>query len=307
VKLFGKQEMIQVGGRAISVSGKLLRIGCIDGDGYAFVEDAEPLVEALRKANSGIDIFTFIQKVNEPQPKYQYPMEWDNYAGQPITTFEKWWTDKLGFKARNKAKQALKKGAVVREVDFSDSLVEGIWKIYNECPIRQGRRFPHYGKDLATVHKEAATFLDRSVFIGAFHEDSLIGFIKVVADETKTQAGLMNIVCMVRHRDKAPANALIVEAVRSCAKRGIGHLVYSQFAYGKKQQSTLSEFKSRNGFERIDVPRYYVPLTAFGALAYKAGLHRRLADQIPEELASKLRDLREAWYARRYSAANEAF
>ena len=29
---------------------------------------------------------------------------------------------------------------------------------------------------------------------------------------------------------------------------GISHLVYSNFAYGKKERSSLSDFKERNGF-----------------------------------------------------------
>src|SRR5439155_10043151 len=125
------------------------------------------------------------------------------------------------------------KGVVIREVPFDHSLAKGICGIYNECPIRQGRRFPHYGKDLDTVHREEATFLESSVFAGAFWRDRLIGFTKLVADETRTQAGLMKIVSMVCHRDKAPTNALIAQAVRSCADRGISYLVYSNFAYGE--------------------------------------------------------------------------
>ena len=77
----------------------------------------------------------------------------------------------------------------LREVPFDDVLVKGIWEIYNETPVRQGREFPHYGKDLETVHREEATFLDRSVFIGAFLQERLIGFVKLVADETRDSGG----------------------------------------------------------------------------------------------------------------------
>ncbi|MGA7907598.1 MAG: hypothetical protein WCA16_09360, partial [Candidatus Sulfotelmatobacter sp.] len=210
------------------------------------------------------------------------------------------------FKARNKAKQAEKKGIMVREVPFDDTLVKGIWEVYNESPIRQGEPNSHYGKSLEAVHKMEATFLDRSVFIGAFLEDSLIGFIKMVHDETRTQAGLMNIVSMIKHRDKAPTNALVAQAVRSCADRKIPYLVYASFAYGKKRKSSLSDFKERNGFQQIDVPRYYVPLTGTGRLAFSLGLHRKLADHLPESVASRLRDLRSAWYNRKFQSVTEA-
>ncbi len=32
-----------------------------------------------------------------------------------------------------------------------NNLVEGIWRIYNETPIRQNRAFPHYGMSLETI------------------------------------------------------------------------------------------------------------------------------------------------------------
>jgi len=69
-------------------------------------------------------------------PKYAYPMEWDNLAVPPVSTFEQWWMHQIGFKARNKAKQAERKGIVLREVPFDDALVRGIWEICNECPVR---------------------------------------------------------------------------------------------------------------------------------------------------------------------------
>jgi hypothetical protein len=141
-----------------------------------------------------------------------------------------------------------------------------------------------------------ATFLDSSIFLGAFLNDSLIGFIKLVHDDTRTQAGLMNIVSMVRHRDKAPTNALIAQAVRCCADQGISYLVYARFAYGKKQRSSLTDFKERNGFQRIDLPRYYIPLTHMGWVAHRLGLQHRLVDHLPESVAGKFRKLRAAWY-----------
>jgi hypothetical protein len=232
-------------------------------------------------------------------------MEWDNFAALPISTFDHWWNDQIGFKGRNKAKQAEKKGVVVREVPFDEALVKGIWEVYNETTIRQGKPNAHYGKDLETIYKEEATFLDSSVFIGAYLGDSLIGFVKMVADETRTQAGLMNIVSMVRHRDKAPSNALVAEAVRACAKRGIPHLVYSSFSYGKKQRDSLSDFKERNGFQKIEVPRYYVPLTLIGQIALKLGMHKRFSEHVPEPLLAKLRNVRNAWYSRKQSSIQD--
>ena len=297
---------MKVSGEDIEIGGRVLRIARLDGDGYKFLSNAEAVLDELRRSKIKPDLFTFIQKLPVTAPPYPYPFEWDNMAVLPVSTFEHWWTRQIGFKARNKAKQAEKKGIVVREVLFDDALVRGIWQIYNECPVRQGRLFPHFGKSLEDVHKMSATFLDTSVFIGAFDTDKLIGFIKLTADDTWSQAGIMHIVSMLEYKDKAPTNALIVQAVRSCADRRISHLVYSQFAYGKKLRSSLSDFKERNGFGRIDIPRYYVPLTRWGSLAFTMGLHRRLSERVPEPVAAKLRDLRSAWYQRKFNLKAEA-
>ena len=298
-------SLLTVCGKAIRVQGRLLRHGRLDADKYLFMEDPVSMLEGLRKSGIRIDLFTFIQKLPDTSLKFHYPMELDNFAALPISTFGHWWEHQIGFKARNKAKQAEKKGVTVQEVPFDDSLVQGIWEVYNESPVRQGKPNAHYGKDMETVRKEEATYLDHSVFIGAYYQDKLIGFIKLVSDETRTQAGLMNIVSMVQHRDKAPTNALVAHAVQACADRGISYLVYSNFAYGKKERDSLSDFKERNGFQRINVPRYYVPLTAIGAIAFRLGLHHKLADHVPEPVVAKIREIRKFWYNRKLQPAVE--
>jgi len=295
-----------VGGKQIRVSGRIVRMARLDGEKFRFLEDPETVLDGLRKSRTRIDLFTFTQRLPNTKPLFPYPMEWDNFAAIPISTFEEWWTKQLGFKARNKAKQAEKKGLVLREVPFSDELVRGISEIYNECPIRQGRRFPHFGKDVETIHREEATYLESSIFIGAFSGDRLVGFIKILIDETGTQAGLLNIVSLISERDKAPTNALVASAVKACATRGIVYLTYSNFSYGKKQSDSLSDFKERNAFQRIEIPRYYVPLTMLGQAALRLGLHHRLSERIPEPLAVRFREFRDAWYKRRFPTLTEA-
>ena len=297
--------MIDVSGTSIQVHGSLVKIARLDGEKFLFTADPEPIIRSLRITKPRIDLFTFIQRVSETTPKYSYPMEWDNLAVLPITTFDHWWNQQLGFKARNKAKQAEKKGIVIREVPFNGALVRGIWEIYNETPIRQGRKFPHYGKDLETVYNEEATYLDRSVFLGAYLGERLVGFIKLLWDYDGSQAGLLNIVSFIEQRDKAPTNALVARAVRICAERKTPYLVYSNFAYGKRTSDSLSDFKERNAFQRVDVPRYYVPMNAIGAAALKLGLHKRISEHIPEWMILKLREIRTNWLYHQMRSAPE--
>jgi hypothetical protein len=298
--------MIEVLGTKIQIHGRMPRVARLDAEKFLFLDDPEPVINALKQAKKSVDIFTFIQKVSETTPKYSYPMEWDNLAVLPVSTFDHWWNEQIGFKARNKAKQAEKRGVVLREVPFSDSLVRGIWEIYNETPIRQGRKFPHFGKAFESVYAEEATYLDRSVFIGAFFKEKLIGFVKLLWDADRSQAGLLNIVSLLEHRDKAPTNALVAQAVRFCAAQKIPYLVYSNFAYGKRKRDSLSDFKERNAFQRVNLPRYYVPMTLIGSAAFRLGLHKTLAERIPERMIEKLRELRNSWYGRKLQSAAQS-
>jgi hypothetical protein len=223
-----------------------------------------------------------------------------------VSTFDHWWTKQVDTKTRNMVRKPEKKGVAIREVPFDDALVQGIWEVYNESPVRQGKPFAHFGKDVATVHREAGTFLEQSIFIGAFFEDRLIGFVKLLCDETRTQAGLLHIVSMMSHRDKAPTNGLLAHAVRACADRGIPYLVYSRFSEGNKERDSLMDFKENNGFKRVDLPRYFVPLTPWGKVALHLGLHKRWTDHVPEAVVSRLRQLRNARHNRKLQSMSEA-
>lgn len=299
------KSFMQVCGKDIQVEGRLIRIARLAAEGFEFLEEPEATLDALRESRVRIDLFTFTQNLPHTSPKYSYPMEWDNVAALPVSTFDHWWTQQINRKTRNMVRRAENKGIAVREVPFDDALIQGISAIYNESPIRQGRPFWHYGKELDTVRKVSGTFLDRSVFIGAFWGGSLIGFAKLVSDEAQGQAALMHIVSMIQHRDKAPTNALIAQAVRSCAERGIPYLVYSKFSYGKKRRDSLSDFKQHSGFQRIELPKYYVPFTFAGRAALRLGLHHRLVDRIPEPVLAQVRKIRSLWHAGRFLGVRE--
>jgi hypothetical protein len=291
---------LEVCGREIRIKGKLIRLGFIDGEGYQFLEEPEAALRTLRESGTRIDLFTFIQKLSDPSPKYDYPQEWDNMAVLPVTTYDHWMTKQIDCKVRNMVRKAAKSGILVREIPFDESLVQGIYAVYNESPVRQGKFFRHYGKDLDSVRSMTATFLDRAIFIGAFLKDEFVGFIKLVYDEDRNQAGLMNILAMFRHRDKAPTNALVAQAVQSCAERGIPYLWYAHMSYGKKRRDTLADFKRHNGFQRVQLPRYYVPLNMMGRMALTLGLHHQVNDWIPESLIASYRRIRKLWYERKF-------
>lgn len=288
------------GGNEVRIEGRLVRIAHIDGEKYTAPGNLEALLAELKACGERIDLFTFLQHPPETEVLYPYYHEWDNLAIMPITTFDNWWNHQIKSIGRNRARQAEKKGLVIREIPYDDNLLRGIVEIHNESPVRQGRRFPHYGMTLEGARAYAGTFLDRSFFIGALDGDKIIGFMKLCISESGKHACAINILAMLRHRDKAPTNAMIAQAVRSCAARGISYLVYENFTYGKKSSDSLSQFKEANGFRRMDLPRYYIPLTPVGKFVLRAGLHHRWVDYIPEFLMGRYRKLRAAYYSNRY-------
>lgn len=298
--------IITVCGKGMKVQGRFLRIARLDGEKHCFPDDPETVIDGLRKSGARADIFTFMQRVSDTLPKYSYPMEYDNLAVLPVSTFDHWWNHQIRSFPRNRARQAEKKGVTFREVPFGEVLIRGIRGIYNETPVRQGKAFRHYGMTPEQARDYAGTFPDQSVFVGAFVGDTMIGFVKLVMDENRNQACMVHILSMIQHNDKAPTNALIAQAVRYCAEQKIPHLVYEHFSYGNKQGDSLSHFKEVNGFQRVDLPRYYVPITILGRVALRLGLHHRLADRIPESLAAKLRDVRKAWYRRKVQTVMES-
>lgn len=286
----------------IKIKGRLVKIAYPELEKYELLDNPQKVIEGLRSSRTRIDLFTFLQIKADDAPRYPYAMESENMAVLQMSNFEDWWTKQIRSEARNRARQAEKKGVTVREVAFDEVLLQGIWEIYNESPIRQGKPNVHYGKDFETVQREEATFLSRSIFIGAFLGEKLIGFVKLVTDKDRRHANLMNIVAMVKHRDKAPTNALIAQSVRSCAERGIRYLAYQTFTYGNRGIDSLTNFKEVNGFQRIDLPRYYVPLTSLGSVVLRLGLHHSFVDHLPLPIVNKLRELRTAWYKRKLAS-----
>ena len=301
VSVKGKQKLLiarTIHGKKVVVNGRFLKIASIrDEICDDMIACPEKLVDEVRKLGRA-DIFTFEQKIPHTEPKFSYHWENDNLAVLKIESFEHWWNTQIGNDARRMVRKAEKKGVVTRVVPMSDDLVTGIKGIYDETPVRQGKRFWHYKKDFNVVKAENSTFPETSAFIGAYCGDELIGFDKLFCNGNR--AAQIQLVSKIKDRDKAPTNALIAKAVEFCAERGITYLVYGQFSYGNKGRDSLQDFKKRNGFEKMEFPRYYIPLTWKGTLALKCKLHKGLLDLLPSSAIDSLLAMRTRFQALRY-------
>jgi hypothetical protein len=196
---------------------------------------------------------------------------------------------------RQNVRRAKRDGVVIKCVPFDDRLVWQIKEICDETPVRQGMRFWHYGKTFDEIKDVHGTYASRADYIGAYFGDELIGFVKLVY--AGNIARTMNVISKQRYFHLRPTNALIAKAVEICAQKNVSHLVYGEYRFPGKAQSSLAGFKKRNGFEEVLSPRYFIPLTPKGSLFIKLGLHRGLRRCVPEPIGELLLSLRE-WLLR---------
>lgn len=277
---------IQIADRTVVSKGRFLKVASIlDEEWLPASADTvwEPLVAEIKHSPLKADIFQFAQSYAEPVPRHPYFFDWDNVAAINTHSEARWWNE-LPQESRKNIRRAKRMGVAVSEVGFTDSLVHGITAIYNADPVRQSRRFWHYGKGFDVVKTENATYLDRSCFIGAFFAGELIGFAKLVYVDKA--ARLMQIVARIEHRDKRPTNLLIAKAVEICEAQKKEFLIYGKYNYGNKSVSSLTEFKRRNGFTKMTYPNYSVPLNLRGRLAIQLRLHRGLIGILPGKVIS---------------------
>ena len=294
----GVSNNMMINGHSLTIEGNALRIANLEQEWYEDIQDPETFVNELAKTEAKPDILSFWQRLPDTQPKYSYSMETEAVAALPIESYSYWWDKQIDCKTRNMVRKSQKKGVTVRMVSFDDEIVRGMTSIFNETPIRQGRRFLHYGKDFETVKREFSRFLFREEIFGAYVGEELVGFI-MLADAGR-YAYLGQIISKIARRDLAPNNALLAKAVERCAEKGIPYLAYALWL-----EDGLGGFKRSNGFERFDLPRYFVPLTPKGKLALKLGFHRGWKGAVPKHLRQPLKNLRKRWYDLRSRPVNE--
>jgi hypothetical protein len=277
---------VEIGGQIYAIANGPATVVGLEDDWFDDVVDPEGVIDTLSNC-SGFkpDIFTFWQRVPDVEPKYPFFMEWEELAVLPIKDYKHWWNHQIKSRVRNQIRKSEREGLVVREAAYDDDFVRGMTAIFNETPVRQGRRFWHYGKDFQTVKKQFSRFIHREDLIGAYYQDELIGFIMMGNAGRYGVTG--QIISAIKHRDKSPSNALIAKAVGLCERKKLPYLVYLYWT-----DDSLAEFKRRCGFEKIAVPRYFVPLTNRGRLALKLGLHRGWKRLLPEQVKAPLKKLR---------------
>ncbi|XES76973.1 MAG: GNAT family N-acetyltransferase [Candidatus Bathyarchaeia archaeon] len=251
---------------------------------YEYIKDA-PISSGFfgKIVDRDADMFTFVERkwcspLNKPSSSWLKAE--DNIALLQIIPYEAWLA-KVGKKTRNMVRKAQKSGVQTEVVEPTEQLAEGIWKIYNETPIRQGRAFSHYGIPLEHV-KALVRSATNSTFIAESLEGEVVGFVQLVHGDQLTV--MAQILSLQKHWDKALNNALVAKAVEVCAEKNVPWLMYGRMG----NHPSLDMFKENNGFSKYNLTRYYVPLTKKGRWAAKLGLHKEAKDALPQALKGPL-------------------
>jgi len=290
-------DAVHANNQIFVISGRFVKTASLRSDKEQWLEDVEhpdQVVEALKAAPIKIDLLKFWQRIPDTTPKYPYYKECQQIAAIPIADYKRWFEKQISPKARNKIRKAQKLGVIVEEITLDDELVRGVTDIYNQSPVRRGKPFWHYGKDFSTVKSELSADLEDSIFVGAYYGEELIGFIKFRITDRYAMTSL--ILDKISHRDKAPMNAMMAKVVEICAQRRIPYFTYTVWRRGEHGQ-----FQESNGFEKLPVPQYFVPLSLKGKLVLQLGLHNGLRGWIPEKAMIWLLSARAKWYLWRYS------
>jgi hypothetical protein len=278
-------DSLRLDDMVLVVYGNYLRTASVLEELYVDVVDPELLIKGLQESGLEPDIFTFSERFPGPEPKFKYYTEWEANSILPVTSYEHWHANQIRKIQRRALRTAENRGVVIRHTEFNEDLVKGIKNIYDETPVRQGKPFWHYQKDLEVLKEDLSKDLDRSDFLGAYYNDQLIGFIKLLYADKLADPVLC--ISMVKHYEKYPNNALIAEAVKIAEKKGIPYL-----HYGSWRRDSHAKFLGDNGFEKVLCPRYYCPLTTKGKIALNLRLHKGLFGLLPKFVSEGLKDAR---------------
>jgi hypothetical protein len=197
-------------------------------------------------------------------------------------------------------RKSQKAGVTVSQVPFTNDFVRGVVEIYNQSPIRRGKRFRHFGKDFDTVKAQLSVDLNEALFVGAYYQDELIGFIKFVLADRYALVTL--ILDKIAHRNKAPINGMVAKVVEICADRKIPYFTYTLW-----RQGSHGKFQKSVGFKKFPVPEYFAPLTLIGRIALAIRLHRGFKEAIPEPVRARLLRLRTILNHWRFGASDSEF
>lgn len=248
------------------------------------IYDITPSRELLLSLTlKGADLFTFIQRSflgTALEKRYNFFSDFEPIGLLRINSYSEWW--KLAtHSARRYVKKGFQKGLKIEVVEIDDEFIRSALRIYNETPVRQGRKYTGFGLSKADLRIKFSN-MENSEILGAYFEKELIGLLWISYGDKV--AAFRSFLSLLKCRDKYPNNALLAESVQRCCAKGYHFLTYGNMGY----LPSLDFFKSSHGFRIFPVPRYYVPLSTKGQLAIKLKVYRTIEHSLPRRLIPAL-------------------
>lgn len=272
-------------GKEVAVKGRLVRTARLRHEWCDFLDDPCAAAAEL-KAKRHADLFTFVTDIGDSR-SHPFHRESASIAVLPVESYDAWW-EVIGKKKRNQIRKAQKSGVELRVAALDHEFARGVEALYNECPVRQGRRFCHYHQSASEIEDELSSFIDRSLLVGAYVNGRMAGFMKLYRAEHALR--VVHILALLCERDKCVMDALIGKAVELCVQ-----LHHDFLHYGSWTDSGIGAFRMKHGFERMEVPRYFAPLNWRGQLILSLNLHHPLRERLPKHMVETLVGLRARW------------
>jgi hypothetical protein len=245
-----------------------------------YLTNFTPSEEFLNKLKDrSIDVFTLVER------KWCCPLNVDGKGWAKtkkdigilkVPPYDNW-LQTVGKKTRNMIRKAEKSGIKTEVTELNEQIVKGIWNIYNETPIRQGRAFPHYGLTLQEVDGNSHA-AKNCTWITSYLEGEVVGFIQLMHGDNV--AVIAQILSLQKYWDRAINNALVAKTVEFCASKQVPWIIYG----GMGNHPSLDKFKESNCFSKMTLTRYYVPLTFRGKITTSFGLYKNKKDLVPNSL-----------------------
>lgn len=269
----------------IIIEGKFPKFVKLRNEWFEIPAEPEKFISDINEQGIKADILTFRQLVPDTQPKYDYYYVMDPLAVITVSTYEEWFRNQVKSSVRSNIRKSVNRGVEMRVEKFNDDLINGIVKLVNDSRIRQDRKYTYFGYNFDQIKETFAPGSYYCEYIGAYYENELIGFVKLLfAGQCSHNFGMIS---KVEHRDKAPQYALISKSIERTALRNTPYLLYGQWVDGG-----LGQFKKHLGCQLIEVPKYYVPLSAKGNLVIKLNLQHGLRHFLPRKISNRLKSIR---------------
>src|SRR5262245_4281269 len=147
-------DAVRARNKPFVISGRFIRTATLKNEWQEDIEDPDTVIRELKASRARIDLLRFWQRIPETEPKYNYYHEFRHVATIPITDYRTWWERQINSNTRRLVRKSEKLGVTAMESELNDELVRGITEMFNESPVRRGKRFWHYGKDFDAVKKD---------------------------------------------------------------------------------------------------------------------------------------------------------